>query len=326
MNLALPVLRAGATLLSPAGARARLSILMYHRVLPAPDPLTDATDAATFDAHLAALARCMRVLPLVDAIDRLAAGRLPPRALAITFDDGYADNATLALPLLQRYRLPATFFIADGFLGGGRMFNDTVIEAIRRMPGPALDVPAAGLTAVPVGTIEEKRAAVGRTLAAVKHLDDAARHLAVAQVAHAAGAALPDDLMMTPEQVRSLAASGMTIGGHTVRHPILTRIAPERARVEIETNRARLQTLSGQPVEVFAYPNGVPNQDYAAEHVAMVRAAGFRGAVSTAWGAATRGSDPFQLPRFTPWDRAPARFLARLLHNLAARRTASIAA
>ena len=71
---------------------------------------------------------------------RLQQGRLPPRALAITFDDGYADNRTVAAPLLERHGLPCTFFVATGFLDGGRMWNDTLIETVRRAPGQTLDL------------------------------------------------------------------------------------------------------------------------------------------------------------------------------------------
>jgi peptidoglycan/xylan/chitin deacetylase (PgdA/CDA1 family) len=298
---------------------------MYHRVVPGPDPLTDSTDAATFDAHMAALSRCFNVLPLEEAVMRLSDGTLPPRAAAITFDDGYSDNLHVAQPILARHRLHATFFIASGFLDGGRMFNDTVIEALRRTPGPTLDVPAAGLARIPVGSTAEKRAALDHVLRAVKYLSLEERERATAQISRAAQAPLPDDLMMTSDELRRLAGSGMGIGGHTVHHPILTRLAVDDARREIADNKMALEALIGRKLELFAYPNGVPGQDYAAEHVTLVREAGYRAAVSTSWGAASRRSDRYQLPRFTPWDREPSRFVARLLHNSVARRPVELA-
>jgi len=87
------------------------------------------------------------------------------------------------------------------------------------------------------------------------------------------------------------------------------------ARREINQSRECLAAILNEPVSLFAYPNGKPGQDYAAEHVRMVRDAGFAAAVSTAWGVASRDSDSFQLPRFTPWDRQPVRFALRLLIN-----------
>jgi peptidoglycan/xylan/chitin deacetylase (PgdA/CDA1 family) len=90
-------LRFGA--LSPGGPRARLSVLIFHRVLPRPDPLFPGEpDAARFDWQLRLLKRWFDILPLPDAVHALREGRLPARALAITFDDGYADNCTVALP------------------------------------------------------------------------------------------------------------------------------------------------------------------------------------------------------------------------------------
>jgi hypothetical protein len=77
-----------------------------------------------------------------------------------------------------------------------------------------------------------------------------------------------------------------------------------------------LEALIRAPVRTFAYPNGKPGQDYLAEHAAMAREIGFAAAVSTSWGAASKASDSFQLPRFTPWDRNDARFVLRLLQNM----------
>ena len=324
MSLLDPLLRFGGSVLAPGGPRARLAILMYHRVLPRPDPLTGEVDAALFDVQMRALREYFNVLPLEEAVERLAAGRLPARAAAITFDDGYADNLHIALPILNKHGLHATFFVATGFLDGGRMFNDTVIEAMRRLPGPVLDVPAAGLSRLPVGSLEEKRACLRKVLAAVKYLPPGERALAAEQIENAAGQSLPDDLMMTSEELEALSSSGMDIGGHTVNHPILTRIPLENAQKEIEGNRRDLEARLGRPISLFAYPNGVPEQDYAAEHVALARAAGFRAALSTSWGAASRNDDLFQLPRFTPWDREPRRFAVRLLHNMSTRRATSV--
>jgi hypothetical protein len=81
-----------------------------------------------------------------------------------------------------------------------------------------------------------------------------------------------------------------------------------------------LEALVGEPIALFAYPNGKPRQDYAGAHVELVRTAGFDAACSTAWGVASRSSDVFQIPRFTPWDREAWRFGLRLAQNL--RRTA----
>ncbi len=107
--------------------------------------------------------------------------------------------------------------------------------------------------------------------------------------------------------------AGMEIGGHTVNHPILTSVDKATARREIFENKEFLEGLIGGPIHSFAYPNGKPGQDYSSEHVALVKEAGYSRAVSTAWGRANRQSDTFQLPRFTPWDQKPWKFMLRLL-------------
>jgi peptidoglycan/xylan/chitin deacetylase (PgdA/CDA1 family) len=303
-------------LLSPAGRGGRLSILIYHRVLREKDPLLpDLPDAAAFRGEMAHLAERFNVLPLGEAIDRLERDALPARAVCVTFDDGYADNCEVALPILTRLRLPATFFVTTGCLDGGRMWNDTVIESVRRASGPTLDLADSGLGSHDVSTIEVRHRAIRNLIGAIKRVDQGRRLEAVQAVAAAAGAKLPDDLMMHREQVRRLRREGMEIGGHTITHPILARIDASEAEKEIAGGKAELESILGERVELFAYPNGKPVEDYSAEHVAMARRIGFRAAVTTSWGAGRRTSDPFQLPRFTPWDRTPGRFALRLLLN-----------
>ena len=122
--------------------------------------------------------------------------------------------------------------------------------------------------------------------------------------------------MMSSGQVRALRRAGMQIGAHTRTHPILARSEKHEAVAEIEGSKHDLEALLGEPVTLFAYPNGKPGADYSARHAEMVRRAGFVAALSTAAGAASAGSDRFQLPRFTPWDREPLRFGLRMIANL----------
>lgn len=297
--------------------RGKLSILIYHRVHKKADALfPEEVDARRFDQHLHWLTGAFNLLPLADAVDLLHAGKLPPRSACITFDDGYADNAEVALPILRQHRVPAVFFISTGFLDGGRMWNDTVIESVRRAQGGVLDLSIVDLGRHDIATPVARRTAIKALLNQLKYLAQTIRDERVEQIRHAVAEPLPDDLMMRSEQVRELDAAGMTIGGHTVSHPILSRTDAVSARNEIRAGREALHSLTGKPVTLFAFPNGRPVEDYAPEHVNMVRELGFHAAVSTAWGAASRNSDLFQLPRFTPWDKTALRFSLRLTGNL----------
>ena len=303
--------------LSPRGENARLSILIFHRVLPLVDPLFPGEQhAARFDAVLSWVGQWFQVLPLDEAIVHLRAGTLPARAAAITFDDGYADNATVALPILQRHGMAATFFVATSFLDGGRMWNDSIVEAIRSYRGSSLDLTEAGLGAHPVETLEERSLAIEAVLGRIKYLEPGKRTEAVEFVQQWVGASLPNDLMMSSGQVKQLHRAGMQIGAHTCSHPILANVSDENAFSEIEGSKLELEALIETPVTMFAYPNGKPGKDYLAKHAEMVKQAGFEAAVSTAPGVASAGVDLYQLPRFTPWDAGRTRYGIRMLSNL----------
>jgi peptidoglycan/xylan/chitin deacetylase (PgdA/CDA1 family) len=304
-------------LLSPAAKKARLSVLIFHRVLPEADPLfPDEIHARRFDEICGWLKSWCNVLPLDEAASRLGRGDLPARAACITFDDGYADNLHVALPILQRHRLTSTFFIATGFLDGGRMWNDTIIESVRNAAGSALDLSPLGLGTHALGGIPERRAAIGAIIGQVKYQTVADRIRITEDIAARCGVKPPDDLMMTSDEVRAMRRAGMQIGAHTVSHPILARLTDEDARSEVERSRSTLQQLLGEPVRLFAYPNGKPGEDYSERTVALVRDMGFDAAVSTRWGASGYSDDMFQIRRFTPWDRHQIRFGARLALNL----------
>ena len=300
--------------LSPAGGGGRLSILIYHRTLAAPDPiLQDEIDVATFERHMTLLAADFNVLPLGEASARLVRGGLPARAACITFDDGYADNEQLALPILKRLGLPATFFVSTGFSDGGIMFNDGVIEAVRRAPAGTHDLSRLGLGSHTLDDGASRRAAIDTLLSDVKYRPVGERIALVEHIAGVMRSELPRNLMMRPAQIKRLHDEGMEIGGHTVNHPILTVLDERHARAEIVGGKHRLEEITGAPVTLFAYPNGKPGRDYGPQHVKLVKEAGFTAAVSTVSGVARRGSDLFQLPRFGPWDRNPRRLGARLL-------------
>lgn len=313
-----PIYRFAANRLAPAGPNGRLSILIYHRVLARTDPLfPNEVTADSFDDQMHRLKSAFNVIPLPDAVAMLKSGRLPARAASITFDDGYADNLTLALPILQRHGLHATFFIATSYLNGGRMFNDTVIEAVRNCPHATLDLNSLGLGAWQVDSDAAKTAAIEGLLPKVKYLPLGTREDTVARIAELAGCGeLPNDLMMTSKQLKALHGAGMEIGGHTARHPILASLDDDAAKKEIADGKHQLESLLGASTRLFAFPNGKPGKDYRPEQAAIVRELGFDAAVSTAWGAASSSHDPFQLPRFTPWSPKRSRFVPMLLSNL----------
>jgi len=302
-----------------ATVSSRLSILIFHRVHAAPDPLFPfEPDAQRFESLMRFVAKTFRVMTLGDAVDHLALDTLPPRSLVITFDDGYADNAKVALPILQRFGLRATFFVSTGFLDGGRMWNDSVIECLRSSSREMVDLTAYGLGQKPLRMIDDRRQCVDVLLPRIKYLSLQDRAKAVIDLQRLCGIGeLPSDLMMSSEQVRSMYRAGMEIGAHTVNHPILTSLAAVDAEREIRDGRDALESILDASVDVFAYPNGKPGQDYDSSHVGIVKKLGFRAAVSTAPGVSRVGDDMFQLPRHTPWGRSTVLWGGRLALNQA---------
>lgn len=305
---------------SPAGTNGRLSILIFHRVRPKPDPLMPhELDAHQFERICRWVGEWFNVLPLELAVEQLRSGDLPARAMSITFDDGYADNVSVALPILRRHGLPATVFVATGFLDGGRMWNDTVIESIRsaRVDELALGqlVPGAA-DVLDLRTLQARQAAIPQVVMALKYLPHNDRGRVAEALAVAARATLPHDLMMSSQQLRDWASGGMGVGAHTVTHPILSGIGVDAVRDEMARSRETLLALVDRPVDLFAYPNGKPGVDFDDDSVTAARQVGFRAAVTTTPGAAHRGSDLYQLPRYLPWNRDRVRFCLRLWMNL----------
>jgi peptidoglycan/xylan/chitin deacetylase (PgdA/CDA1 family) len=295
----------------------RFSILTYHRVLPQFDymrPLE--TTQENFEWQMDLISKYCNPLSLSEALRLLADDALPPRAVCVTFDDGYSDNETTALPILERLGISATVFVAVGFLNAGRMWNDTIVEVLRSARGHSLDLREIGLREYSLVSQQMRCESAGMIINEVKHWPNERRISVVEAISCIeVDGELPDNLMMVDAQVCHMNSCGIEIGAHTMTHPILSAVQFDQAKHEIVESKTALESLLGKPVRSFAYPNGKPEVDYTSQHRDCVEASGYECAVSTRWGAVSKGSDPFQLPRFTPWDKTPLRFLARLLLN-----------
>ncbi len=300
--------------LTGASGRQRLAIVNYHRVLPEADPMhPNSPTRDTFRWHMAVLARHMNVLSLERALTLQARGQLPDRALCITFDDGYADNAEIAYPILREFGLSATIFVATAFTAGGMMWNDAIIEFFRIAPLGSSHRINGELYSIGE-TADSRRSTAAMVIRDIKHLPQHQRQDVVARLLASAPAEHPS-LMMNAEQLRSLDPSVVTLGAHTVNHPILQSIDAQQAAFEIAESRRVIEDVCGYPVRLFAYPNGVPGRDFSPAHVELLRQFEFSAAVTTERGVASPGCDRYLLPRFTPWDKTPLRFLLRLLEN-----------
>ncbi len=305
--------------IAPHGAGdGRVCIVNYHRILEAKDPLLESEpDVATFRWQMRLLAECFNVIPLYDAVQLIGTGRMPPRAVCITFDDGYRSVHDLALPILQHFKLPATVFVTSGFVGGDNMWNDRIIEAVQNLPAGRLDLSELGLGTYSLASLDDRKLTVGRLTEASKYLPPQARFDLIKRLELMVGDHLDHGLMLTPEMVVNLDRAGIEIGAHTISHPILTSLDDASSRMEIEGGKKELEDIIGKPVRMFAYPNGKVGKDFDERHTRMARDAGFAAAFTTRVGAVTSSQDRFQLPRSRPWDKSPFMFGVRLLRWLA---------
>jgi peptidoglycan/xylan/chitin deacetylase (PgdA/CDA1 family) len=275
-------------LLPAAGAlfgRRRLTVLAYHRVADPGAPGFDAyrrNVSATpegFREQMDYAAEHFHPVSLEQVAAALDGGpRLPARPLLVTFDDGYRDNLTAALPVLRERGIPMTVFLATGFVGGERPFPwDLAAWCFCHAARSGADLPVVGERSW--ATAEEREKVLWGWLETLKRLPEAAREEAIAALPERLGVeVLPgalSNLCLSWGEVRDMAADGVAFGAHTERHPILTRVPAERARGEVAGSKHRLEDELGVPATAFAYPNG-GRGDLDASTVRLLAETGFR--------------------------------------------------
>jgi peptidoglycan/xylan/chitin deacetylase (PgdA/CDA1 family) len=292
----------------------RGAILRYHSVtddqaktLAYLDSGLMVSDTA-FRAQLAYLRRFYTTLPLDEMVDRVHRNRpLPRNAVAITFDDGYRDNYTLAYPLLRAEGIPATFFVTTGCLDGGPplwtaklrfMVQRTTRERIPlpRPLGPSFEIRSSG----------DRQDLFTRSIIALKNVPSERRRDLMQELAEVFGVTdfTPlSDIMMTWDQLREMSNNGMTIGAHTISHPNLPNTATKEATDEIIGSRDMIAGRIGAPVAHFSYPNGRGSAHLNEMVRGIVRRSGFLSAVTSVSGCVRGDADPWALRRVGVYNR-----------------------
>lgn len=306
----------------------RALVLLYHRVADAEtDPQLLCVSPGRFDEQLAALRRHCPVLSLAALREAQERGTLPPRSVAVTFDDGYADNLLAAKPILARHEVPATVYVTTSAVGTAAEFWWDELERIllappalpsslalvvggqeRRWELPASDAPVArGWSVLDPGAPTPRQRLYADVAKLLHPLDAPARAAALASLRAWAGlpaAGRPTHRAMTAAEVAALADGGLVeVGSHTVTHTLLSALDPAAQRREIAESKATLEGWIGRPVASFSYPFGY-RRSYGPDTVAMVREAGFRDGCSNFPGVVTASTPRFELPRFLVrnWD------------------------
>jgi peptidoglycan/xylan/chitin deacetylase (PgdA/CDA1 family) len=256
------------------------------------------------------LKKVYRPVPLVQLAMAAREGWLPDRAVAVTFDDGYADNLEIASPILLELGIPATFFItSDGLLGRREVWWDVLAE-IFFGPSPLPDrlaLDGEGETGgVPTTTSGERERAHWEVYHRLRAAGHAERDRLIEQLKQWAGVttARASGRLMNRGELEDLAQRpGHSIGGHGAHHLSFSAHPQDVVRREVEENRTLLEVSLGRIVTTFAYPFG----DHDDRSVEVVRDVGYRAAVTCLEGLVRPGIDPLRLPRITvaPLDAVP---------------------
>jgi len=294
---------------------------MYHRVADEPiDPWNICVSPAHFEEHLRVIRRTRHALPLTEFVERHVMGILSPEAVALTFDDGYVDNLSAGKPRLTAADVPATIFLATGYLDRPSEFWwDELARFILLEPGPrtvnlvvsgerkrfeftaaSQECRRGGRDGAPSAS---RRAMLIALWEAIRRLGDEERETTMAElrsIFSVHGSRVDRGRAMTREEVQRLVADGLiTIGAHTVTHPVLPELRNDARNREIIESKRACEILIEAPVAGFSYPYG----ELDAQSRAAVKAAGF-GFACAAWAnSARRGpttaatSDVFALPR-----------------------------
>jgi peptidoglycan/xylan/chitin deacetylase (PgdA/CDA1 family) len=287
-------------------AAGSLRILAYHGVGDCPAALNRdgfQIDPAVFSTQLDHLVRAYHPVDLDAVCTALGGGNpLPRRAVLVTFDDGYANNAEVAAPLLRERGVPAVFFITTGYLDGTHrpwwyVLRQWIAEAGAEVVGFPNGQPGCDATAVMVAWEAALKRLTGK--------ERAVRLNALGErLGRTAGDVLP---FMTWDQVRDLRESGFAIEPHTVSHPNLGVEAPSTVQEEITGSISRLREETGIIARSFSYPYGGPDAVQPCLFD-LLRTAGIRAAVTTCHGLNRPGGDPLLLHRLNITDghRGPA--------------------
>jgi peptidoglycan/xylan/chitin deacetylase (PgdA/CDA1 family) len=282
-------------------------ILTYHRIDRLErDPLALAVPPERFAAHIRELGQ------LGDVVELAEVGRRQRPTIAITMDDGYADAAEIAAPILERAGVPATLFVTSGVLDGKGEFWWDALEHLLLDSEAANDAIELEIGGRSLHVDVRSAAGRGRALRALNHrlrvLPHSEIDQLVAEVARQLGSVSSDcthHRHLTHAQLKALHAGGVIeIGAHTQTHTMLTALDEVDQRSEIEGSRRVLTEVTGATVRSFAYPFGNAGS-YDTTTVRLARRCGFDQACVNTGGGVRGHVDRYRLPRYPVHDWPP---------------------
>jgi peptidoglycan/xylan/chitin deacetylase (PgdA/CDA1 family) len=304
-------------------ARSRLVrhglILGYHRINRLSwDPFRLAVSPDAFAQQLEILHRYANVMPLHELAEARASGSIPPRSVAITFDDGYADYLHVARPLLDQAGFHSTLFMSTGYIG--REFWWDILARLVDMLDPAIPLSVSAEGVKFDWRPEAYRSGPDRKTLAMElsglllPMDKDIRLQFLQRLMETAGLSLPENSGNQALSARELGELSkldlVSIGSHTVSHPMLARLRDDQQRTEIAASKQALENLTGKTVSGFSFPHGSTS----AASIRFVEECGYRYACASHNDVVWRNSNPFCLPRIWIPDCPGNKFL-RLLRR-----------
>ena len=306
----------------------RTLMLLYHRIDDLPsDPQLLAVTPEHFDQHLQVLQRRYCAQRFADLTEASASRKVPTNSIVVTVDDGYADNLTNALPLLEKHEIPATVFVTTGIVRERKHFwwDDLARIALGEHSVPeSLEIELDKLHTYSFVEInnwcgqrstdwnllcEQDPTPRHRLYREASHFLRGASELERARVlrnlrdwAGLPAATESDCNVLSVDELTQLGRSDLIeIGSHTVHHPVLSALSLAAQEVELCESKNYLESLLDREVAGFAYPYGT-KADYTSETIAVVKTAGYKSACSNIAEAIWPGTDPFQFPRLLVRD------------------------
>jgi peptidoglycan/xylan/chitin deacetylase (PgdA/CDA1 family) len=306
-------LRGGGAALTRRLHTHRAIVLRYHSVRPddGPEPLyvspSISLPVSLFERQIEYLARNYHPVPLSALVDAIRTGQpLLPLSVAITFDDGYLDNYQCALPILAKYRVPATIFLVSSTLTERRsLWTSRLRYALSTTHSSHLRIsdPTQPETtvSVPIETVVDRNLAARTLTNLFNRLAAADRETRLEDVFERLGVTrFPpvEEWFLSAGQIRKSLASGIEFGAHTVSHPNLPGVPAEEAKREIFQSKTDLETQAGSAVRHFSYPNsGSLYPHFDASITEQVAASGYDSAVTSVDGWIDKGTDVFRFSR-----------------------------
>lgn len=280
-------------------------ILSYHSIVEDPrttEQILGISQArATFDAHMDIVARDFSPVTVEDVAEFAKSGkRLPARAVAVTFDDGFADNHSIALPILGRYGIPATFYIMVNAVEKGMLPWYCRLRAAFNTTKKATWNEAEAKRTFALGSPAERKAALIAAWERGARMTGSVQLEFIARVEKELETDPGDSqrgFMMNWEQVRALKKAGHTVGAHTLSHPNCAQVSEDEARTEIAGSKGRIENEIGAPIDHFSYPHPALNPQWSRTTLDITREAGFKSAALTACGPVRAGDEPLALKR-----------------------------